>query len=212
MADEKTTEIEHTPKFQRDKQAKKKKIIDTFLDLVDEIGYNTITTNKIAEKANLSIGTIYRYFKNKEDILNQTFDRNIEEFNPDEKEFVKILTERDVGATRIFVRHYLDSHKKRYQKAYDQARAASTDIFRQYEENMAKMVGLFVDREISGKMISKNHREIAMRTLTLAITLVETYTHRYLFQTPNMFLSEEEFVHYVAGLFLFTLDFYLPKN
>ena len=37
-----------------------------------------VTTNKVAEEVNLSIGTKYRYFKNKEDIRNQAFKRNVE--------------------------------------------------------------------------------------------------------------------------------------
>ena len=36
-------------------------------------GFHTATTDKIAAAAGVAVGTIYNYFKNKEDILNHIF-------------------------------------------------------------------------------------------------------------------------------------------
>ena len=44
-------------------------IVEAALKLFSEIGYETTTTNKIAELAGVSIGSLYYYFPNKESIL-----------------------------------------------------------------------------------------------------------------------------------------------
>src|ERR1700761_5726639 len=44
------------------------KIIATAKVLFEQEGYAYVTTNRIAEKANISIGSLYQYFKNSESI------------------------------------------------------------------------------------------------------------------------------------------------
>jgi AcrR family transcriptional regulator len=44
------------------------KIISTAKTLFEQEGYAYVTTNRIAEKANISIGSLYQYFKNSESI------------------------------------------------------------------------------------------------------------------------------------------------
>ena len=44
------------------------KIIATAKTLFEQEGYAYVTTNRIAEKANISIGSLYQYFKNSESI------------------------------------------------------------------------------------------------------------------------------------------------
>jgi AcrR family transcriptional regulator len=44
------------------------KIITTAKTLYEQEGYAYVTTNRIAEKANISIGSLYQYFKNSESI------------------------------------------------------------------------------------------------------------------------------------------------
>jgi AcrR family transcriptional regulator len=50
-------------------------ILDTAAGLFVEIDYANTTTNAIAEKAGISIGTLYRYFPDKEAILNALAER-----------------------------------------------------------------------------------------------------------------------------------------
>lgn len=44
-------------------------ILDTAADLFAEVGYESMTTNGIAERAGISIGSLYRYFSGKDAIL-----------------------------------------------------------------------------------------------------------------------------------------------
>ncbi|MHA1463373.1 MAG: TetR/AcrR family transcriptional regulator, partial [Candidatus Heimdallarchaeota archaeon] len=61
------------PKFHRDKEGKIKLIIETFVRLINQKSYTNVSTNLVAKEAGLSIGTVYNYFKSKEDILQAAF-------------------------------------------------------------------------------------------------------------------------------------------
>ena len=50
-------------------------ILDTAADLFVAVGYDNATTNAIAEKAGISIGSLYRYYPDKESILRSLAER-----------------------------------------------------------------------------------------------------------------------------------------
>ena len=52
----------------REKQLRKDHILDTARTLLFKKGINATTMNQIARNAELSVGTLYLYFKNKEDL------------------------------------------------------------------------------------------------------------------------------------------------
>lgn len=63
------------------KQQRSKETIETLLAaaaqvLIDE-GYEKATTNRIADRAGFSVGTLYQYFDDKEDIYGELLDRAI---------------------------------------------------------------------------------------------------------------------------------------
>ena len=67
------------PKFRRDKEQKIDDILDATVRLSQERGPNNFSINDIPQVANVSIGTVYRYFpKGKEDILRRLLLRNIQ--------------------------------------------------------------------------------------------------------------------------------------
>ncbi len=57
----------------KDKRPKYKKIIDAAVVIIAENGYHAAQVSKIAKQAGVADGTIYLYFKNKEDILISLF-------------------------------------------------------------------------------------------------------------------------------------------
>ena len=66
-------------KFRRNKQEKIDLIYDTFFNLIIDKGYHKTSTNHIAEKAGISIGTIYKYFPDgKQDIMRKYFEETME--------------------------------------------------------------------------------------------------------------------------------------
>ncbi|MFW9800506.1 MAG: TetR/AcrR family transcriptional regulator, partial [Candidatus Thorarchaeota archaeon] len=65
-------------KFTRDKDAKIEEIIETMIDIIREKGFHRASVRDIPEKADVSIGTVYRYFpKGKEDIFFEIMRRNM---------------------------------------------------------------------------------------------------------------------------------------
>ncbi|UOQ46205.1 TetR family transcriptional regulator [Halobacillus salinarum] len=59
---------------------KYKQIIDAAVEVIAENGYHSSQVSKIAKKAGVADGTIYLYFKNKEDILVSLFQNKMGQF------------------------------------------------------------------------------------------------------------------------------------
>ncbi|MBB6452040.1 TetR/AcrR family fatty acid metabolism transcriptional regulator [Salirhabdus euzebyi] len=59
---------------------KYKQIIDAAVEVIAENGYHASQVSKIAKKAGVADGTIYLYFKNKEDILVSLFQEKMGQF------------------------------------------------------------------------------------------------------------------------------------
>ena len=67
-------------KYERDKEAKIQRIIQSTKTLVEEKTYSTVSIRDIAKKADVSIGLIYKYFPNgKFDILKQLSSKHLDE-------------------------------------------------------------------------------------------------------------------------------------
>jgi len=65
-------------KFTRDREAKIEKIITSMTEIIREKGLSRASVRDIPERADLSIGTVYRYFpKGKIDIVQEMMRRNI---------------------------------------------------------------------------------------------------------------------------------------
>ena len=68
-------------KVKRDKP-KYKQIVDAAVIVIAENGYHQAQVSKIAKEAGVADGTIYLYFKNKEDILISLFQEKMAIFSP----------------------------------------------------------------------------------------------------------------------------------
>ncbi|GEO24438.1 TetR family transcriptional regulator [Alicyclobacillus acidoterrestris] len=73
MADEQRTTY-HQPKTSRG-QRRVNIILDAAEQLIAEIGYDAMTTNAIALRAETSIGSLYQFFPNKESVVQALADR-----------------------------------------------------------------------------------------------------------------------------------------
>ena len=99
------------PKQDRAAQTRQR-ILDSAAHVFAEYGYAAGTTNRIAEHAELSIGSLYQYFPNKDAILHALMDAHV-------NAGAKLLGERLSGglperlddALRVFVRATIDNHR-----------------------------------------------------------------------------------------------------
>jgi TetR/AcrR family transcriptional regulator len=56
------------PRKEREKLRQRKEMLDAALDVFLEKGYHNVSMHEIAVKAEFAIGTLYKFFKNKEDL------------------------------------------------------------------------------------------------------------------------------------------------
>jgi TetR/AcrR family transcriptional regulator len=61
-------EAQKLPRREREKLRQRQEILATALDLFSEKGYHNVAMHEIAEKAEFAIGTLYKFFQNKEDL------------------------------------------------------------------------------------------------------------------------------------------------
>ncbi len=55
----------------------RKMILEAFMELVSEKGYNNVTIQNIAEEAMINRATFYAHFKDKEDLYESIFDQSL---------------------------------------------------------------------------------------------------------------------------------------
>jgi TetR/AcrR family transcriptional regulator len=59
---------EKLPRREREKLRQRREMLEAALDLFSEKGYHNASMHQIAEKAEFAIGTLYKFFRNKEDL------------------------------------------------------------------------------------------------------------------------------------------------
>ena len=77
------------------KEAKRERILDAAVLEIARRGYYGTTVSTIARRAGVADGTIYLYFKNKEDVLVSIFERAMQQFNDQAR---RIMEEGAAGA------------------------------------------------------------------------------------------------------------------
>ena len=61
-------EAQKLPRREREKLRQRQEMLATALDLFSQKGYHNVSMHEIAEKAEFAIGTLYKFFQNKEDL------------------------------------------------------------------------------------------------------------------------------------------------
>lgn len=61
-------EKERIPRREREKLRQRQEMLDAALELFSEKGYHNVSMHEIARKSEFAIGTLYKFFKNKQDL------------------------------------------------------------------------------------------------------------------------------------------------
>lgn len=69
------------PRREREKLRQRKEMLTAALDLFSERGYHNVSMHEIAAKAEFAIGTLYKFFKNKEDLYKALMLEQAERFH-----------------------------------------------------------------------------------------------------------------------------------
>jgi len=70
-----------TTRREREKERQRQEMLDAAMDLFAGKGYHNVTMHEIAEKADFAIGTLYKFFRNKEDLYKALMLQKADEFN-----------------------------------------------------------------------------------------------------------------------------------
>ncbi|GAA1009321.1 TetR family transcriptional regulator [Streptomyces sp. F-3] len=73
------TPLRHAP-VQRRSAERLTRILDACAELLDEVGYDALTTRAVALRAGVPIGSVYRFFGNKRAMADALAQRNLERF------------------------------------------------------------------------------------------------------------------------------------
>lgn len=86
-------------------------MLEAAMQLIDDGGIEALTTNAVAQKAGVSIGTLYQYFGDKQALLDALIQRHLETLAVRVKASVAEPAPREVGGRiRVLVRSVLASY------------------------------------------------------------------------------------------------------
>lgn len=97
------------------RQARAQATVDALIEATAQVlvedGYSSLTTNHVAERAGASIGTLYQYFRNKDELIGALIDRELEHHFVVIAPWLASLPEAPLEETvRRYVRATLDRH------------------------------------------------------------------------------------------------------
>ena len=167
-------------RYSRNIEQKKELIFKAFMELVNEVGYERLTTRNIAKRANISIGTVYHHFgEGKAAIAAGLYERNLSR----QMDYLKT----DI---RTQITEHLKLHKeyKELYRAFDQAIYAREDIFRDIKRKRDDALSI----ELEGM-------EISLRTFTRINATLDAIVHRHLF-IESMFDTDDELIEYLLAI------------
>jgi AcrR family transcriptional regulator len=97
------------PRREREKMRQREEILATALDLFSQKGYHNVAMHEIAEKAEFAIGTLYKFFQNKEDLYKTIVLERCDDF---EAACRQILEQSDDEVEKL--RHYVRFRSDRF--------------------------------------------------------------------------------------------------
>ncbi len=196
-------------KFVRNKQEKIDLIYDTFFKLVLKQGYHKTSTNHIAESAEISIGTIYKYFpQGKEDIIRKYFEESMETFF--ESHDLSKMADDNI---RDFLNHFLldlfKNHKENvgYNLAFRSAIQSDKTLSDAHKE---KIFYFFDDLVRKLRKLNDNLKQFSKKRLVdifvFMYNLVNAILYHHL-SVMEFFDTDDEFIDYLSNLAAFSLEY-----
>jgi membrane fusion protein (multidrug efflux system) len=174
--------VEEVRRSRRDrvKEAQRQEILDTALSLFAGKGYHNVTMHEIAEEAEFAIGTLYRFFRNKEDLYRALMLQKSEEFNeallkaiegPDDvMEKLRGYITTKTGLFKAHLQVIRLYFSETYGESFDQMAGLDSEILRRRD-----IILKAVERVFEKGMRGKRFRKVAdPRSLTVALEGITT--------------------------------------
>lgn len=144
------------PRREREKQRQRSEILAAALDLFAEKGYHNVSMQQIAGKAEFAIGTLYRFFQNKEDLYKTLIVEQADQF--DRSLSQALATEGDEVAK---LRGYIRAKAERYRDNLSymrlflaQSRGASFNIYAGLDADVRQRYLAFLKEKLAAVFAS----------------------------------------------------------
>ena len=202
-----------TVKFKRNKSEKIESIYKAFFNLVLEKGYGKTSTNRVAEAAEVRIGTLYRYFpEGKADIIRKYFETSVET-TFELGEFEKFDMSNIASVFSGFVTNVLKNHKenKAYYIAFRSAILSDEGLMQAHKERVVKISTDLVNklRETSEFFKSREKARL-IRGFAFIYNIVNALIYHHIV-FMDLFEKDEDLIDYVSNLLAFTIGFLQKK-
>jgi TetR/AcrR family transcriptional regulator len=166
------------PRREREKLRQRKEMLAAALGLFSEKGYHNVSMQEIAQKAEFAIGTLYKFFKNKEDLYKALM---LEQANKFDDELTKTLKEPDEEIEKL--RNYVKAKGELFRANVSMIRlyfaetrgasfnvmALDSEIRQQYYRFLQTLASVFergIRRKCFKKIADPYHLAIALESLT----------------------------------------------
>ncbi|MDY0040384.1 MAG: TetR/AcrR family transcriptional regulator [Desulforhabdus sp.] len=133
---------------EREKLRQRQEILANALDLFSEKGYHNVSMQEIAGKAEFAIGTLYKFFQNKEDLYKALVLEKCDEF---EEAMVEAIEDSDDVADKL--RNYIRTKGDRFRSNLPfvrlflaESKGASFNIKAGLDEELRKRVYSFLHK------------------------------------------------------------------
>ncbi len=158
----------------------REKILDTAMQVYAKKGYHNATVDEIAKSAGVSVGTAYRYFKDKKELLLATLEYGFEHISAITGLTEKSISEKNIEkALMIFEkihRDYYDLHEE-----LEGLRHTDKDVRRLYD-NVEDSVLKDIHETLPDDIKKKRH---SFEKLKMAIGLMENHCHYCVYDDPD---------------------------
>jgi len=191
-------------KFTRNKQEKIDLILKTASELIIEKGYDKLSTNHIADRAKIGIGTVYRNFPNgKADIVYEIVNRNRHNILNLEL-FTNIKISNIVDSVKQTMMNFIKFHRKNihYHLAFQQAFLSNKQLFQDFRFLVEEILVNLIQKLKKNKIFKDIPEEELKKKLFLLFNVIESVILRHILIVP-LFETDEAFGEYLTNLVLF---------
>jgi AcrR family transcriptional regulator len=141
-------EKQKLPRREREKLRQRQEMLAAAFDLFSEKGYHNVSMHEIAGKAEFSIGTLYKFFQNKEDLYKALVLERCDEF---EEALARAIEESDDEVEKL--RNYIRTKGERFRENLPfvrlflaESKGASFNIKAGLDEELRERVYVFLER------------------------------------------------------------------
>ena len=133
---------------EREKLRQRQEMLAAALELFSEKGYHNVSMREIAERAEFAIGTLYKFFKNKEDLYKALMMEKAEEYH---RVLMGVLAEEDDVLTVL--ENYIATKARLFTNSlallrlyFAETRGTSFNIKAGLDQDIRKLYDIFVTR------------------------------------------------------------------